>query len=272
MCDHVRKPLVAAGLDAFQRNIAANSATPLAALSVSAFCNFPAGTLVPQQVSTEESTLDEEGHCCRRLDRRSGLSRRETQIVHVGHAPPCPLRISGISVGLPHQVISLPRVFAIPNRGIAKPPSDWPRAETRGLNSGTSCRSGTSTGFVRSRECGIIRPPHSFPNRFPLWNGQNRDSATLADSLYTAMTSHQERRLQRLIRVDTRDRANLEVIHTDDIFGPRGITLDQTRRNQELSPLCFGWWCSRSDGDLTFQAPRCPSRGSSTIKLHHHLR
>ncbi len=130
--------------------------------------------------------------------------RRATQIVHVGDAPRHSVRIFGVMVGLPHRVILLPRVFAIPNRGTGESASVRTRAETRGLNWGPSCKSGTSTGFVRSRACGIIRPSHSFPNRIPLWDGLNRDSATSRDSLYTAMTSHKRRRPQRPIRGDAR--------------------------------------------------------------------
>ena len=47
-------------------------------------------------------------------------------------------------------------------------------------------------------------PSYSFPNRFPLWNGPNRDSAQTPDSLYTAMTSHDDPCSQRPTRGDAR--------------------------------------------------------------------
>ena len=112
-------------------------------------------------------------------------------------------RICGIVADLSDPFVLLARDSAIPNRGIGESASVRTLAETRGLNLGTSCRSGTSTGFVRSLVCGIIRLLLPLPNRIPLWDGPNRDSATLPDSLYTAMTSHDDAGVQRLIRGDT---------------------------------------------------------------------
>ena len=113
--------------------------------------------------------------------------------MRVDEAPRLPLLIRGIVVGLIQLLVLLTRGSAIPNRGTGESASVRTRAETRGLNSGTSCRSGTSTEFFRSRACGSIRPLLPFSNQNQLWYGPNRVFATITDSLYTAMTSHPDR-------------------------------------------------------------------------------